>query len=253
MQLVAPIPIVLPFAIAGAAMKNPDLFKHPAVNAAGMLAGAVCVLWIYCRQANTKLATLAGPHAQRPAVYLGVVAAVIGFLMIETPLATAAVYYFPSLNPELDFGFAQSPFAAFVLIVLIAPWSEELVFRGIFLRGFVPRYGITKAVLTSAALFAAVHLYPVRLPGMFAAGVLLCFLALRAGSLWPGILAHTLNNAVAATGMFLTGADEKPGDLWLQLGPALSLAIGLSGAAILAGGIFAVRTGTAPEAELPMP
>jgi membrane protease YdiL (CAAX protease family) len=244
MQLVVPIPVMLPFLIAGFAMQNPDLFKHPAVTAVGMLAGAVCVLLYYCRQTKTNLATLVGPLALRPGVYLGVALAVVGFLMIETPLATAALHYFPALDPDMDFGFAQSPLAAFTLIVLIAPWSEELVFRGIFLRGFVPRYGITKAVLTSAALFAAVHFYPVRLPGMFAAGILLCFLALRAGSLWPGILAHTLNNAIAATGMFFTGPGEKPGDLWPQLGPALSAAILLGGAALLTAGVFSIRRGT---------
>lgn len=79
---------------------------------------------------------------------------------------------------------------------------------------------------------------------MFAAGILLCFLALRAGSLWPGILAHTLNNAIAATGRSFTGPGEKPGDLWPQLGPALSAAILLGGAALLTAGVFSIRRGT---------
>ncbi len=78
--------------------------------------------------------------------------------------------------------------------VIAIPLGEELLFRGLFLRGFLLRYGPVPALAFSSLLFAIVHLNPWGFVGIFLMGWLLGWLVLRSGSLWPSILLHGLYN-----------------------------------------------------------
>jgi membrane protease YdiL (CAAX protease family) len=78
--------------------------------------------------------------------------------------------------------------------VILIPLGEELLFRGLFLRGFYYRYGATPALALSAALFALVHLNPWGVVGIFIAGWVLGWLVLRSGSLWPAVMLHGAYN-----------------------------------------------------------
>lgn len=86
---------------------------------------------------------------------------------------------------------------AVVVLAVMAPIAEELVFRGLlygWLRGFMP-FALV-AILTSA-LFGLAH---GELAHAIAAGLLglaLAFIRERSGSLWPAIAAHVVNNLVA--------------------------------------------------------
>lgn len=82
------------------------------------------------------------------------------------------------------------------LLVLVAPFTEELLFRGLFLRGFRDRYGKLTAVLASGLLFGIIHLNPWQFIATSAAGAVLAWWALETGSLWPCIYGHALNNSV---------------------------------------------------------
>lgn len=81
-----------------------------------------------------------------------------------------------------------------VLAVVVAPLTEELVFRG-YLYGVIKKYGGQVAgMLTSALLFAAVHH---NLPAMPALAILAVGLTLAyeiTGSLWAPIVMHMLFN-----------------------------------------------------------
>ncbi|MEU5853397.1 CPBP family intramembrane glutamic endopeptidase [Saccharopolyspora shandongensis] len=76
------------------------------------------------------------------------------------------------------------------------PIGEELIFRGV-LANALGRYGAWISVLASATVFALVHgLNPV-LPVAFVIGVVSALLLRRTGSVWPGIVVHGVNNALA--------------------------------------------------------
>jgi hypothetical protein len=90
-------------------------------------------------------------------------------------------------------GWARVGLTAAVLI----PLGEELLFRGLLLRGFLLRYGPRNALVLTALLFAVVHLNPWSLPSIFLAGLLLGWLVLRTGSLWCAWLAHGVYNLTA--------------------------------------------------------
>lgn len=92
--------------------------------------------------------------------------------------------------------------ALIALVVLGAPFVEELLFRGALLSALVQRSGTVWAVAISSLLFGLIHLpglsfqwYAV--PGLILIGMGLAVLRLWSGSLWPAVLAHATNNGFA--------------------------------------------------------
>jgi hypothetical protein len=70
----------------------------------------------------------------------------------------------PPLLPDRDdfplrklFSSPESGYAIAVFAILIAPFMEELIFRGVFFAFFEQLVGVRLAVLGTAALFAALH------------------------------------------------------------------------------------------------
>lgn len=95
-----------------------------------------------------------------------------------------------------------------LLVVCVAPFVEELVFRGVLLSGLASRMPIGWAVLASATIFGCVHLpdfnfawYPV--PALIVLGLVAAWLRVRTRSLWPSITLHATNNFIAALAWFM--------------------------------------------------
>jgi membrane protease YdiL (CAAX protease family) len=78
---------------------------------------------------------------------------------------------------------------------VLAPFTEELVFRGILLNLWRRRWGAGRAVLFSSIAFGTFHFQY----AVFAtvAGIFLALVYLKYRSLWPGTLLHSLYNLVA--------------------------------------------------------
>ncbi|MCK4983335.1 MAG: CPBP family intramembrane metalloprotease [Victivallaceae bacterium] len=88
-------------------------------------------------------------------------------------------------------------------IIVLAPISEELIFRR-FIFGFLaPRCGFLTAMVVTAWLFAAIHLSLYSLPALFLLGIGFQLIYLKFGSIYPAILMHAFNNAIAVTLLLL--------------------------------------------------
>jgi membrane protease YdiL (CAAX protease family) len=85
--------------------------------------------------------------------------------------------------------------ALLLLFAVIAPFVEELFYRGLVLRSLEHRMPRGWALVVSAAIFAFVHLEPLLFPGLFVAGLVFAWLAQRTGRLGPAIFAHIGFNA----------------------------------------------------------
>lgn len=82
-------------------------------------------------------------------------------------------------------------------LVVIAPVTEEIVFRGFILRGWLDtRLGVAGAIVLVSLLFAAVHV-PNELPvfiSLFVGGLLLGIMRWLSGSIVPAIVMHATWN-----------------------------------------------------------
>ena len=89
--------------------------------------------------------------------------------------------------------------SGFVVICLLAPVAEELVFRGAILRALLTWKPERRwmMVFVSAFIFALVHLNPDQMPHAFVAGILLGWMYMRTGSVIPGVAFHLVNNTMS--------------------------------------------------------
>lgn len=85
---------------------------------------------------------------------------------------------------------------AFVLLVVITPLTEEIVFRGILFAGW-RRHGFVVAAVVSSLLFGLAHWQPNVVLATFVLGWLLAWLYEKTGSLWAPIGLHALKNGLA--------------------------------------------------------
>lgn len=101
-----------------------------------------------------------------------------------------------------------------LVVVCVGPLVEELLFRGVLLSALMRRWPVGWAVAGSSLLFALVHLPGLAyqwyaLPNLLLLALLLAGLRLRSGSIWPAVLAHGVNNLLAAGAWFV--AINPPG------------------------------------------
>ena len=83
--------------------------------------------------------------------------------------------------------------ARFFRVCLLAPLVEEGVFRGAVQRRAQP-LGRGQAILLQAVLFALQHGSVAAMAYALVCSLVLGTIRSRTGSVWPGMLLHTLNN-----------------------------------------------------------
>lgn len=88
--------------------------------------------------------------------------------------------------------------AAFVMVCILAPILEELIFRGLILRGMLQN-GINPwfSIIFTALLFGAAHMNPWQFAGAGFLGAVFGFIYWRTQSLILCIFLHFLNNLIA--------------------------------------------------------
>jgi membrane protease YdiL (CAAX protease family) len=91
------------------------------------------------------------------------------------------------------------------MIVLVAPFVEELFFRGIGVRALTI-YGATAAILLTGLVFGAVHGVLGALPPLALFGIGLAWIRVRSASIWPGFIAHAAYNGIGVVFLALSWA-----------------------------------------------
>ena len=164
-----------------------------------------------------------------------VVAAVIALL--NQPVVTFLTWVARSLSPPawveefdalqrvLDTVFAQNAAGMIVTVAVAAPLGEELFFRGYALPALAKSWGPVAAVVVTGAMFSALHLNKIGFVGLWEIGIMLALLRLWSGSLWPSILCHAANNALAGAAFLLGWEDPSipPSPLLLAAGVVLAV------------------------------
>jgi len=97
-----------------------------------------------------------------------------------------------------------STYATLFAAVIIAPFCEEVFFRGFVFPGLRHGMSLGWAIIISSLLFGIAHADPGSFPVLFVIGLALAFLRWRTQSIWPCIVLHMLNNGIAALAIVLT-------------------------------------------------
>jgi membrane protease YdiL (CAAX protease family) len=96
-----------------------------------------------------------------------------------------------------DSGHAAPFVANFIVVAAVAPVVEELTYRGLGFAAVRDAFGNWPAVVVTAIAFGLAHGLFIALPVLTIFGLILAWVRLRTGSIYPTIALHALFNGIA--------------------------------------------------------
>jgi membrane protease YdiL (CAAX protease family) len=146
------------------------------------------------------------------------------------------------MSEEIEESFANMvtpSLPSFLTVVVAAPVLEELLCRGIVLRGLLSHLSPYKAVAYSALFFAVMHLNPWQGIAAFIIGCVSGAVYCKTRSILPSIFIHLLNNVLCFSAFFLS--DHAEATLNDILGDAYIFVVILS-LIVFAAGLHAIHS-----------
>lgn len=166
--------------------------------------------WLIARPSDLRWSITMEEIRQRRMIYRS------GLCVLIAPPLIFLVNLMQELLPSLPdwvgeqnmLGLMQHP-VGLLVVAVVGPICEELLFRGGVQRSFLHTFSPTKAIVFSSLLFSFVHLNPAQLPVAFILGLLLGFSYWWSGSLIAPIAIHIINNSVACMLTLLSRDDDS--------------------------------------------
>lgn len=149
-----------------------------------------------------------------PGLWSGLLPVVAGLSILLSELDNLFRLIF-KMSPELAailkdlMGPSGANWLSAIAVIIVAPLTEEALFRGLFLNGFKRRYPSRTAILASAFLFASFHMLPWQFVAPIVLGALFAWFALGTGSILPALIGHMFNNAIPH--LMMLGGWRVPG------------------------------------------
>lgn len=200
--LVVGLVLAIPFAIAGSTGHDElTTFGNIGVQAATELGFLLVPFGIAVQHGAPTLALILarlGVRRFRPSALKWMGATVLAYLVFNA--VYVAVFGEPH-QKDIAEGFGAVPIQV-LLIVILAPISEEICFRGMLYGGLRTKLPVVPAALVGGLVFGGLHALTgiSAVPPLVVFGFLLCLLYEKTGSVVPGIVLHMLNNSVALLG-----------------------------------------------------
>src|SRR5688572_2744650 len=163
---------------------------HPALLGAASLIAAAVVCWVGWSRRRGPLGATFPLQAVSLALLGAVTVTVLGLSIVLSEADNLLQTVLPppdwlsELFERLISG-AGSRWGAVFALVIAAPLSEEPIFRGLMLSGFLSRYPARTAIVASALLFGVAHLNPWQFVGATVFGVVAGWWVLHTRSLMP--------------------------------------------------------------------
>ena len=208
---------------------------------ATLLLASAIVLALALRFTRTRFGDLLHASRASPAATAALlvppVLALVPLLVLAITGVTdwlIAVSPLSAWEEELFASLGAHTLASVLLVCVLAPMTEELLFRGVVLRGFLARYPRWPAIAVSALLFGASHLNVYQFAVGLLMGLLLGWLYAGTRSLIPSIALHAAYNTCVT---WLDQQEARPEfePAWWQAGPwAWLAAVALAGLGLAA-------------------
>jgi membrane protease YdiL (CAAX protease family) len=198
---------VVPFAILDSVFKL-RLVAHPAVLGVINLSACALVMtmgWLIGRPAMAEVFSLR--RVSGPTIGSVIVASAGAIILLSEadnlvrfilPAPEWIVRIFKELSAP-----SEHLWASVFLLVMVAPLTEEVMFRGLILRAFLQRFSVGTAFLVSSMLFGLVHLNPWQFVSASALGLMFAWWYARTRSLVPSLIGHAQANAMVVGNAWL--------------------------------------------------
>ncbi len=119
------------------------------------------------------------------------------FIMFGGDIFGISVHWTEWFIPQLVWGSQSELLRTSLEVVVLAPFFEEIIFRGIVFSTLREKFCFPVSLIGSAGIFALAHGYgPIAFLSVFWSGILWAWLYERTGSIVPGMCAHAVNNGL---------------------------------------------------------
>ena len=171
----------------------------------GYVALAGVVLWRLPRLGRASLEDL-GIRAlrRRDVAAIAMLSAINAGIWFVLPAYYRLLHASNHVQAGFEHFFIRTPLDAVLIgitMVLIGPFAEELLFRGIIFNALARRVGTVAGAVFSGLLFSSLHGDPILLPFLALQATLWALAYRRTGNLWVPICAHALNNLASFLAM----------------------------------------------------
>ena len=186
-------------------IKEMNIITNLLLSQASLILPALLIVMV--AKKNVSLKEFAGfRKVKTSTVFMTVLYAFL--LMPLTSLLNAISMVFVD-NVVLDIAgdILDVPFLiTFLMMAIIGPFSEELVFRGFIFRGYRTSGNIFGAVILSAILFGLMHMNLNQMPYAIALGIMMALLAEATGSTTAPFIMHLVFNGQSVCMMYIEKA-----------------------------------------------
>lgn len=183
----------LPYATVG---YDSTLEFHFGVQNAIQIMDAIVVLGfaLVCWQATWPLFKTVPIVWCLSAISTGVITVSIAISFVAIAVMLTGVDEIMTIQPAFNAGYGW----VFIFLTVVAQPAiiEELAFRGVIFDGLRTTLSDRETVVVTALLFMVIHMSPVAFPHLLIMGLLLGWMRLKSGSIWPCILMHATHNAL---------------------------------------------------------
>ena len=118
--------------------------------------------------------------------------------MIEVPNAIQGKYLLVPEIPRTILGTGWFVPINLFSIVIWVPIIEEIFFRGFLLKEIASRIGVPASILITSLIFSALHGETGLMVPVFLNSIVISFVYIRFGSLFPIVMIHAIQNLIVA-------------------------------------------------------
>ncbi len=246
LALIFPVYFFVQSSMVGAGSDWMDVCQALSTTQIGLFFGAVVFLAWYAKLDLRETFSLRTPTAIHVVATLLVIVGVVPFS------ATMQQFLYATFRPtqqmeemsrQMGALMGETPFWAIILVFSFLPAvCEEFAFRGLLLAGLKRSFGAWRTIIVVGLIFGAFHIYVHKIPPIAIMGMVLAYVCLRTGSIWPGVLIHFVNNSLGAVAENWAGSgDHRLMDLLgLPTGELETLDYSVSGRTMILIAVFVV-------------
>ncbi|WP_333662493.1 type II CAAX endopeptidase family protein [Chishuiella changwenlii] len=211
---------IVTWQIVGGIITVPGFFYKPLNHVLlplGFLGGTIAAIVILLMLTQTKVAPII-QDIKRQFTITQVILAIACWVCF-LPLVEFFTSLIPTDGPfEIIYKLFEESFkmmldykiAGFIMVCILAPIFEEIIFRGIILKGMLNfKVNPITAILINGFIFGCAHMNPWQFIGAGFLGVIFGYIYYRTRSLFLPMLLHFLNNALSFSFMMIYGEVEE--------------------------------------------
>ncbi len=180
-----------------------------------LFAAPVLLLAWYTRTSLRETFSLKAPSIVHTAAALLIAASILPVTLL---LQRVQFHFFPApealraLEHQQAALFGDLPWHLVLLAFAVTPGiCEEILFRGYLTAGLRERLGLLKTVVVVGLVFGLFHYQIEKIPVVSLMGVVLTFVCLQSGSIFPAMLIHIANNGLAVASTHFKGLERLYG------------------------------------------